>query len=60
MTMSLAHWYRQKAAQCLRMAKGASDPQRRAELKFETKTWLELAAKIEEEDDLVRFGPEPS
>jgi hypothetical protein len=56
--MSLAHWYYQKAAQCLRMAKAAGDPQERAGLKSERKTWLELAANIEQ-DDLVRFGPEP-
>jgi hypothetical protein len=56
--MSLAHWYHQKAAQCLRMAKAASDPQERAGLKSERKTWLKLAEAIEQ-DDLDRFGPEP-
>jgi hypothetical protein len=56
--MSLAHWYHQKAAQCLQMAKKTSDPCQRADLKSERKAWLELAANIEQ-DDLIRFGPEP-
>jgi hypothetical protein len=58
-TMSLAHWYHQKAAQCAQLAKDASDPRRRADLKSERKLWLELAANIEQ-DELLRFGPEPS
>ena len=57
-TMSLAHWYHQKAAQCAQLAKDASDPRRRAALKSERKLWLQLAANIEK-DDLLRFGPEP-
>jgi hypothetical protein len=56
--MSLAHWYHQKAAQCLRRAKEASDPGQRADLEIERLAWLEFAANIEN-DDLVRFGPEP-
>jgi hypothetical protein len=56
--MSMAHWYHQKAEQCLRMAKEASEPHRRAGLKSERQAWLELAASIEQ-DDLARFGPEP-
>jgi hypothetical protein len=56
--MSLAHWYHQKAAQCSQMAKDASNPRLRADLKSEGKQWLELAANIEQ-DDLIRFGPEP-
>jgi hypothetical protein len=57
--MSLAHWYHQKAAQCSQLAKDASDPRQRADLKSERKAWLEFAADIEE-DDLLRFGPEPT
>jgi hypothetical protein len=40
------------------MAKAASNPRERAGLKSERKTWLELAAKIEQ-DDLAAFGSEP-
>jgi hypothetical protein len=57
-TMSLAHWYHQKAAQCSQLAKDAGDQRRRADLKSERKLWLKLAADIEQ-DDLLRFGPEP-
>jgi len=56
MTMSLAHWYHQKAAQCAQLAKEASDPRQRAALKSERKTWLEFAGELEQ-DDLLRFGP---
>jgi hypothetical protein len=56
--MSLAHWYHQKAAQCFRMAKAASVPRERADLKSERKTWLKLVGNIEQ-DDLAAFGPEP-
>ena len=56
--MSLAHWYHQKAAQCLRLAKAASDPGERADLKSARETWLKLAANIEQ-DDVAAFGREP-
>ena len=52
LTMSLADWYHYKAAQCLRLAKTAGDPRVLAGLKSERKTWLELAAAVEKDDNL--------
>jgi hypothetical protein len=56
--MSLAQWYHQKAAQCLRMGKLAREPLERANLSSERKVWLELAASTEQ-DDLAPFSQEP-
>jgi hypothetical protein len=52
------HWYLYKAKQCSQMAKDATDPRRRADLKAARKIWLELAAKAKK-DDVLRSGPEP-
>jgi hypothetical protein len=56
--MSLADWYFHKADQCGRMAKDATQPDRRAAYHHEQKLWLDIAASVLSEDE-KRFGPEP-
>jgi hypothetical protein len=56
--MSLTGWYFQKAEQCKRLAKTATHPDCRARYEEEQKSWLEIAATIERDED-KRFGPEP-
>jgi len=56
--MSGADWYFHKADQCGRMAKDATEPDRRAAYRQEQKLWLEIAASVINEED-KRFGPEP-
>jgi hypothetical protein len=45
--MSNVAWYRQKAAQCSKMAKSAADAHTRAEYIEVTQLWLQIAADIE-------------
>jgi hypothetical protein len=57
--MSLAAWYRQKADQCARLAKDATEPRERSDFETERKLWLEMAEQIDT-DEVRRFGPEPT
>jgi hypothetical protein len=45
----MIHWYLYKAKQCSQMAKKATEPRWRADLKATRKIWLELAAKAKKD-----------
>jgi hypothetical protein len=48
--MSEAGWYLEKARQCARMAKDATDQYTRTKFETEGKLWLEIAAEIERDE----------
>ena len=54
-----AGWYFQKADECGRRAKEASDPQRRSALEEEKRRWMEIAASLERQGTQQR-GQEPA
>jgi hypothetical protein len=47
-------WYRQKADECARLAKDASEPHRRQAHETQEKLWLRIAEQIEANEDAVR------
>jgi hypothetical protein len=47
-------WYRQKADECARLAKDASEPHRRRAQETQEKLWLRIAEQIEANEDAVR------
>jgi hypothetical protein len=53
--MSMGDWYRHKAVQCVRLAKDANEPDKRARYKEEAKAWRQLADQIEANEG-SRFG----
>jgi hypothetical protein len=57
--MSVAAWYHQKAEQCARLAKDASEPRQRSDFETERKLWLQIAEKIER-DETALIGLSPS
>jgi hypothetical protein len=54
--MSLAAWYLQKADQCARLAKDATNSRKRSDLETEGKLWLQMAGQIDK-DEVRWFGP---
>ena len=57
--MSEAGWYLEKAQQCARMAKIATDPYTRTKFESEAKLWLEIAVAIEKDEarESIMFAP---
>jgi hypothetical protein len=47
-------WYRQKADECARLAKDASEPHRRRAHETQEKLWIRIADQIEANEDAVR------
>jgi hypothetical protein len=47
-------WYRQKADECARLAKDASEPHRRRAHETQEKLWLRIADQIEANEDAAR------
>jgi hypothetical protein len=54
--MSLAAWYRHKAAQCAQLAKDATDPAIGDHYKSEQRAWRRLAAQIESDERKATFN----
>jgi hypothetical protein len=54
--MSFAAWYLNKADQCRRLANEATQPQRRDAYEEEQKRWLEIAARIVEDEAKAARG----
>jgi hypothetical protein len=47
-------WYRQKADECARLAKDASEPHRRQAHETQERLWLRIADQIEANEDAAR------
>jgi hypothetical protein len=47
-------WYRQKADECARLAKDASEPHRRRAHETQERLWLRIADQIEANEDAAR------
>jgi hypothetical protein len=56
--MSPAGWYLNKAEQCARMARNATDLQRRGAYEEEQKLWLQIVERIEL-NERNQFGSDP-
>src|ERR1700674_1251710 len=57
--MSQAAWFWQKADECARMAKNASEPLRRGNFETRAKEWRDIAERIER-SERARFGSDPN
>jgi len=56
--MSQATWFWQKADECARLAKSASEPHRRDNFAARAKEWRDIAERIEK-NERAKFGSAP-